>query len=259
MMKNEPGSNEVVHFLWVYGDLGKLETLALQSWVLHNYKPVLWTYADKTRAPEGVQIRDANTIIKEGEVFLNRRSSYASFADLFRYTALSRLGGMWSDTDVICLQDISARPQVRFLTKEAVKYALAKRLLNRPTYKINNNVIYNPSPRRGDIIDLARAYAETFPKDEIFWDELGPVLLSGLARLNPRHGFALLDAEYANPVAYWKTPRSLLEPGHRLPTRALYLHCYNEMWKNSGVSKEDEYPRNSILFNVEKMIRKEYG
>ena len=243
-----------VHFLWVYGSLGKLELLSISSFLKHNYKPILWSYSDKINAPSGVEVQNANQIVDKQHIFLNQSHSYASFSDLFRYSVLSRFGGLWADTDVICLRDVREKPSTKFLVKEATKNSLLKKLIGRPTHSINNNVIYNPDPTKGDLIDLAKAISDIYPRQKITWAELGPNLLTKLLLIDPLHGFELKDINFANPIPYWMIPHLLLTPGRKLPASTHYLHCYNERWKINGISKEDDYPQNSILYNLKKCI-----
>jgi mannosyltransferase OCH1-like enzyme len=102
---------------------------------------------------------------------MNQAGSYASFADLFRYSVLCLYGGLWTDTDVVALKTANQLPQNPFLVTE-----------RNPNggLIVNNNVIFNPVRKYGNLIDLARVYAERFPKNDIIWSELGPSLLTAI-------------------------------------------------------------------------------
>jgi hypothetical protein len=59
-------------------------------------------------------MRDANEILPRNLIFRHRRTqSLAPFADWFRYRLLFERGGIWADTDVVCLKPFDyAQPRV---------------------------------------------------------------------------------------------------------------------------------------------------
>jgi len=232
-----------VHMFWAYGPLSKLERLSMLSYLKNNYELILWTYGKVENIPSEVQLGNAREILPEDRVFLNSMNSYASFADLFRYSILNKIGGMWSDTDVIANVDSSTITNP-FLVTEKVK--------DSNEIKINNNVIYNPIPIKGNVIDLAEAVADRYPIDKLTWSELGPDLLTSLVLLQREHGFHIKEPTYANPIDYWDCPSLLLSSNHSILNNTNFIHCYNEMWRRSGVDKNLPYPPNSILANLEK-------
>ena len=123
-----------------------------------------------------------------------------------------------------------------------------KRVLKIPNSRIiNGNVIFNPNPTSGNLIDLAYDYSINFPKDNIYWSEIGPDLLTTLTKNHPGHGFAIKGPELANSIDWWKCPHALLKPGYPLNKHAAFLHCYNEMWKRAGIDKNAPYPENSLM------------
>ena len=99
---------------------------------------------------------------------------------------------------------------------------------------------------RGNLVDLARVYAERFPKDEIRWSEIGPSLLTGIVNMHPQHGFAILPPEFANPIAWWDCPGSLLA-ATPLAADAAFVHLYNETWRRAGIDKNAPYPAGSLM------------
>lgn len=246
------------HLFWAYGKLSKLEQLSVISFLKQGYEVNLWTYGDMPNAPSGVLVKDAREILPESEVFLNQRGSYAGFSDLFRYAVLSSIGGLYADTDVIALKPASELPKEAFLvteragTKVNFKNLLRKAFGLQKDDRINGNVIFNPNPTTGNLIDLAYAYSLRFPKKDVKWSEIGPSLLTAIVKIYPNHGFVIQNPDFANPISYSYCPKKLLEPNVNIPSTSFFLHCYNEKWRRAGVDKNDDYAKDSLLFNLEK-------
>jgi hypothetical protein len=226
------------HMFWAYGNLSNLEQLCISSFLKNKYELMLWTYGEIPNAPSRAIIRNAREILPESIVFLNRFSSYASFSDLFRYAVLNKLGGLYVDTDVIALKRENDLPADPFLVTERTQ---------NNSLKACNNVIFNPKPVGGNIIDLAFAYSERFPKNEINWGEIGPELLTAIVRIHPNHGFKLMGPEFANSIDWWKCPSALLEAGAAPTADAAFLHLYNEMWRRAKVNKDAPFPQDSLM------------
>jgi hypothetical protein len=108
------------HMFWAYGNLSKLERLCIESFLRSGYILNLWSYDSINNAPDGVRLRDASELIPEEAVFLNTKGSYASFSDIFRYTVVSNLGGMWADTDVAAVMPATELSTDAFLVTERV-------------------------------------------------------------------------------------------------------------------------------------------
>lgn len=231
----------VVHFFWAYGPLSTLEKIAVMSFVRHGFHVKWWTYEKSAKLPSAVEQCDAGQIIPERRVFTYKNGSVAAFANLFRYAVLSRFGGLWADTDVICLTPASSIVQfgpTGFLVTERTQTN---------ALRINNNVIYHPHPKTGDLIDLAHAVAERFDTATLQWGDCGPLLLTALAKAYPRMAPTVKTPEFANPIDWWSCPQALLSATGRLPAHAAFLHCFNEMWRRTEADKDAEYPAGSIM------------
>ena len=219
------------HMLWVKAPMSRLEYLCMKSFVDHGYRLLVWSYDDSLEIPDKAILRDANKVVDQSKLFLNRRGSYAGFSDYFRYKVLNRFGGLYADTDVIAVRPAQELPKKQFLVTEYTR----KKAFNR---YINGNVIYNPNPCKGNVIDLALAYTRRFPKADVEWAEIGPDLLSAIVHIYPRHDFVIQPPVFANPLAWWECPQKLLQDDSEgLSEKTFFLHCYNEMWREAGVDK----------------------
>ena len=102
-----------VHAMWVRGRLSPLAELTLVSFLRHHGPVRLWTYDRDLTAPHGVQIKDANEIIDQSELFAyqhgDARGSFGGFSDVFRARLLWQFGGWWTDMDVTLLSPIPAK------------------------------------------------------------------------------------------------------------------------------------------------------
>jgi mannosyltransferase OCH1-like enzyme len=231
--------DKIVHFLWIYGKLSKMECLCINSFLMNGYVPILWTYGDMKNIHNGAIVKDAREIIPEERIFTYKNGSYAGFSNFFRYKVLTVKGGMWADTDVVCLESIFKRPDHPFL--------VAERIHDSNKIMINNNIIYSPDPSRGDIIDLALAITERFPLDKLEWGDCGPKLLTNLYGAYPKIGYTIMGPEFANPVDFWNCPKHLITPGFALPENATFLHLYNEMWRRNGIDKDGVFDKKSLI------------
>lgn len=218
---------------WAYGNFGRMETMCAKSFINNGYDLQVWTYGRETINIPGANTRDAREILPESMVFLNRAGSYAGFSDLFRYSVLCACGGLYVDTDVVALKPASALPSTYFVaTERRHEGGLA----------LNGNVICNPRFKHGNLIDLARVYAERFPKSDITWSEIGPSLLTAIVQSYPLHGFEIHPPEFANYIDFWNCPHALLnDEGISIPNSAHFLHLYNDMWRRAGIDKNAKF------------------
>ena len=213
----------------------------MKSFLRNKYELWVWTYDNEIKLPDGAFLKNANELIDETELFLNKAGSYAGFSDYFRYKVLNTYGGLYADTDVIALKEADDLPEKEFLVTERIKS-------NDKRFKINGNVIYSPNPSKGNIIDLAYVYSRSFRKEEIYWSEIGPALLTAITQIYPRHSFEIHPPDFANPVSWWDCPKKLLFKGEKLSRETFFVHCYNEMWRRSGIDKNKiKCHENSII------------
>ena len=105
---------------------------------------------------------------------------------------------------MIAVRPAQDLPKKQFLVTEYTR----KKAFHR---YINGNVIYNQNPRKGNVIDLALAYARRFPKADVEWAEIGPDLLSAIVQIYPRHDFVIQPPVFANPLAWWDCPQKILQ------------------------------------------------
>jgi hypothetical protein len=100
---------------WWHGrPLSIYEKLSLASFLHHGHPVELWCY-EELDAPEGVQLLDASEILPRERVFPYpggpAQGSYMAGSNIFRWALLDRVGGIWSDLDVLCLRPFVDLPE----------------------------------------------------------------------------------------------------------------------------------------------------
>jgi hypothetical protein len=241
------------HTFWGGGKLTNVERTCLNSLVKNGHKLVVWSYNDIKDMPTGSELKDAREILPESSFFLLSNGSCAPFSDFFRYTVLDLVGGLWVDTDVIALKPTGALNwENQFLVTERlptpfISGRIKKILRKSKAIRVNNNVIYNPKPGRGNIIDMAQWYCQRFPKDKVTWSQLGPDLLSAIESIYPEHGFDIHPPEYANSVDYWRCPAEFFTPGRTPNHLAVFVHLYGQTWAEAKIDKNGSFPKGSMM------------
>lgn len=79
----------------------------MASFVANGHAVRLHVYDEPANVPHGVTLADASEVLPREHLFAHRQSgSFALFADWFRYRLLRDRGGLWVDTDVVCLKPL---------------------------------------------------------------------------------------------------------------------------------------------------------
>lgn len=242
------------HMFWAYGPFSQLEQICASSFIQQGYDLTIWTYGGLDNAPGQCVLRDARDLIPEDRIFTYKNGSYSAFANLFRYVLLNRWGGLYVDTDVIALKGPSALPDESFLVEERQPFRGAKAirrlrqaLKHAQKTNINPCVIHQKSPQAGNIMDMAEAFASRYPTELLEWGVTGPKLVNTLHDQFPQLSFRTMPPSFANSVNWWECPAPLLKAGGRLDEDAVFLHCYNEMWRRAGIDKNAPFPNDSIM------------
>lgn len=103
----------IVQSLWIKGNLSSFENTCINSFLKNGYAFHLYTYDKDIDVPHGTTKLDASQIIPEEEVFeiSFRKDTGSAFSNIFRYKLLFERGGIWVDTDVVCLNKITVPRQ----------------------------------------------------------------------------------------------------------------------------------------------------
>ena len=232
-------NRSIIQSLWVGNRLSVMEQLSITSFLRNGHEFHLYTYNYVSGVPEGTQIKDANEIIPEGAVFTYHNGSYAGFADWFRWALLHRKGGIWVDTDVVCLKPFIFRSNVVFGLQSEGRAAVG--VLGFPSgdelcrfleKNCANPSRFLPYDSWKDKMKKLKKMILRKKRSEIRWGEAG----GPIGFTKALEHFNLLDlakpVRYFFPIDYlnWRTIFNENVSDHKeLYPEAYSIHLWNEM------------------------------
>lgn len=214
--------------LWIGPRLSAMEQLSLTSFVQNGHEVDLYTYGDVANVPEGVTVRDGNEILPASMIFVYREQrSYSGFSNYFRYRMLLERGGAWADTDMVALRPFDFDSDHVFSSE-----------ISRGSQWVNTGFIQAPAGSPA----IQRAWDLCSAKDpsQIVWGETGPTLFRHVIESLGMQNHVLPPEAFC-PIPYplWQ---SLLDPdAPALPSNAMAVHLWNEMWRRNDKDKDAEY------------------
>jgi hypothetical protein len=248
-----------IDMFWHGPALSRVEQLAMSSFLAHGHPVHLHVYREPGGVPRGVELIDAGATLPETELFVHERSgSIAAFADWFRYRLLNRQGGLWADTDIICLRpwqyatpEIFARQDEHTINNAVLGlsrgHALAA-FLARCCEQPNRILPYDSFRTRRR--KLVRRLFRGNRRGNIDWGEYGP---AGLTAAATHLGYAdrALPAWHFYPITY-RNWRTIFEPSTAATNAALErscgLHVWNEMTRQApGFDKNAHFAPDSLF------------
>jgi hypothetical protein len=216
----------IVQGLWIGQPITLVEFLSYSSFIAHGFEYHLYTYDDVGNLPDKVIKKDANEILERQLVKKGKDNSISGFADFFRYHLLHKKGGIYVDSDLICLKPFST-PQ-----------NIASGELQRHTQKTiasNQYLCFDPEH---SLMRSILEMAQSKDLEQIEFGEIGPALVQKF--VSPQN---ILPDSYFNPNPWWEWEKSL-KPEHgdwfsNLVSKSdVYcVHMWNEMFRRNGVEK----------------------
>lgn len=237
--------------LWIGESLGPVERACLRSVLGHGHSLALYCYGRVEGVPEGIEVRDASSILPEASIIRHENGSVAIFADWFRYELQRRALGTWVDTDNYFVAPLDMKSP----------YLFGREILDRPGrfgrqhQLIANGVLRLPpdSPMLPPLLGLfeGRTLPDWLPWPSALrarlqkwingrpdlrrlpWATTGPFAVNALAE---RFGLSsqALPADVFNPVP-WYESRWLLDPSKKLEDvitdRTVAVHLCNQCIK----------------------------
>lgn len=89
--------------MWYGSPLGSLEKITINSYLKNGHSFTLYLYDMSTEVPDGITVKDANTVLDSSRVF-GENGRWQCFSDLFRYKLLMETDYIWVDMDAVCLR-----------------------------------------------------------------------------------------------------------------------------------------------------------
>jgi hypothetical protein len=226
--------------MWVGDRLSSMEQLCIKSFLDNGHPFHLYTYGAVANVPEGATVLDANTILPASSIFKTSGGfgdgSYAGFADLFRFKLLMEKGSWWVDTDVICLKPFEFAGAF-VLTGAPPIYTNA--IMRVPTNSIFASWLYTEAERRRSV--------------GMAWGTIGTRLITEAIATFGMQGYL-----YPHELFYPIDDHMLIASGRsqeidQLCEGSVGIHCYNELWRQSGRDKDGNYPADCLY---ERLLRK---
>lgn len=223
---------------WYGASLGPVERACIRSLIRHGSSLALYTYREVAGVPQGVEIRDAATILPEGCLFLHRRTgSPAPFADWFRYVLQKQGAGTWVDLDLYFVAPLDAEHPYLFGWQEpgVINNAVLRLPPDSPLTALllgmfqGSRMIPGLSLRQAVRDRLNRLLSPESRLELLPWGATGPTSLTALARKLGLAGHAV-PAEVFYPVP-WRRADWIADPAIPLERvvgpRTVAVHLWN--------------------------------
>jgi hypothetical protein len=235
----QANSLPLVQMLWVEGPLSVLERLSIASFLANDHAVHLFTYGDVPNVPDGARVMNANDVLPDGPQrrVLRRGTgagSWAFFSNLFRYRLLHDRGGLWCDTDIVCLRPLTfATERPRFFATERTPQS------SQGSLPVRVASCAMQAPARDPLLLQCFERATAVDGDEAAWGSAGPDLMTRL--INEKQLAAeLLAPDVFCPIDHWDF-LALIRGTQLIGTETYAVHFWNEMWRRNFCDKNADY------------------
>lgn len=235
----DQSKTNIIQSFW-HGDcISNIERICINSFIKHGYVYHLYTYKDIDNLPDGVVVKDANSILKFEDFkpcYLNQEKpgnswKYGNFSDLFRFRLLYLLGGWWHDTDSCCIKKLDFDSCEYVFAKHYViyEYTLRKSICSGAIKAPAKNELFKKC------FDIAYNYFKN-NNGQLRWASIGPELIHSQVKKNQVHNYKILDPVAFCPIKYWETQQKFLEPININPN-TYCIHFYTSTWSTEDANK----------------------
>lgn len=235
-----------VQMLWVEGPLSTLERLSIASFLANGHAVHLYTYGEVLNVPEGTQVMSGHDVLPDGPQRRVLQSgggagSWAFFSNLFRYRLLHDRGGLWCDTDIVCLRPLAfAAERPRFFATERTGQPSANNDL-----PIRAASCAMQAPAGDPLLRECYERASAVDGNTAPWGSAGPALLTSLINEKQLAG-ELLAPEVFCPIDHWNFV-SLLQGAQLIGGETHAVHFWNELWRRNFFDKNARYDSLSLF------------
>lgn len=254
-----PAHLPTVHMFWHGPSLSRIERLCMASFVANGHSVHLHVYDEPSGVPTGVTLADAAAVLPRQRLFSHAASgSFAIFADWFRYRLLHEHGGLWVDTDMVCLKpfdhgcdEVFAWQDERVINNAVLGLPRGHRLaawMSECCERPNRMLPYDsPKTRRRKLLRMLRPGRRG---TLIKWGETGPEGLTQAAR-HLGYSAQALPFWHFYPIHYlnWRAVfDSSLRDNPQIIDASYGLHLWNEMARlHQGFDKNGRFSPDSLF------------
>jgi hypothetical protein len=251
-------SDPTIKTLWIGPELSVIERTCLNPFLLHGHNVELFCYSDVGSIPSGVKVRDGNDILGGDKIFTYKNhNSVAPFADWFRYELLRQEGGIWIDTDMICLRRFDFADTLIFGAEdnEKVGIAVLGDEQDSELMAFMSKMCAQPhQPLPWDSKKVLRKkwikrYFRGNQRGDINWGATGPAgFTNALEHFELERNAKPIKDFYPIHWSCWATifDETYPDPDRYFPD-SYAIHIWNEMLRREGVDKKASFPRRSLI------------
>jgi hypothetical protein len=246
-----------IQTLWIGDRLSELENLCITSYIKQGYDFHLYAYNDIENVPSDCMVLDGNAILDESEIFCYNvgvgKGSYSAFSNLFRYKLLLDEGGIWTDTDVICLN--------RFPTNSEYIFASEKdSSVEGENIVCSSNFI--KAPKGSDFAKYCYKKAAAVDRNNLQWGTIGPRLVGEAVASHGLNDFVLSFKRF-NHVPWYNSEIFFIDEPQdfgdliyeSINSDAYCIHLWNEVWRRNGIDKNSKFPEKCFFEILKSKIR----
>jgi hypothetical protein len=229
----------LVQSLWIGDKLSNLEILTINSFIKNNIDFDLYTYKPIINLPNKVNIKNANEILPENQIFCYQvgkgKGSFSAFSNIFRYKLLYDKGGIWVDMDLVCLTNFSIVNEYTFASELNVQ---------------NKSLVascFIKAPKNSEIFKWAYEKSISYDKNTLEWSIIGPTLLSKAITKFKLNKY-IKNYKIFCPIGF-KNWKLFIEPNKNKNinlNNSYCVHLWNEKWRRGGINKNDIFDKNTL-------------
>jgi hypothetical protein len=244
----------VIQMFWHGLPVSRIEQLSMVSFLRNGHVVHLYVYDELPGVPEGVELKDAAEVLPRSSLFFHRRNhSVAHFSDWFRYRLLFERGGLWSDTDMVCLKPFDYANPIVFAWQD--EQNLNNAVLGLPAgdplaewlaqscERPNQMLPYDSLSQR--LAKLKRRLKRQ-GREAVRWGGTGPYGLTSAARHLGGYLEHALPKWHFYPIGYEESRRLFESPPPGAPANfngSRAVHLWNQLL--DGADKNARFPQDS--------------
>lgn len=251
------GDLPAVQSLWIGGELSRMEKTSIGSFLEKGHDFDLYTYGSIKGIPRQVNVIEAREILDGSSIDkCIDNKDYATLSDIFRYKLLFEKGGIWVDTDIICLRPFNFDDEHVFASERVERQS---RFEIKLPYRPVGCVI--KAPAGSEIIHYCLKKSRKKEFENIEWAEVGPDLLDITVE-----EFSMDECVYPPykfcPIPWWKW-RDFIKDDLKTRTKEKikqYLlnpysyHLWNSKWSEGKANKNKKYPKRTIYGRMQSSV-----
>jgi len=249
------GNLPAVQSLWIGGELSRMERTSIGSFLEKGHEFHLYTYDSIDGIPKEVNVIEARKVLDRSSI--NKcidNEDYATLSDIFRYKLLFERGGIWVDTDIICVRQFNFEDEHVFASERVERQSRFEIEL---PYRPVGCVI--KAPAGSEIMHYCLEKSRQKEFENIEWAEVGPDLLDTAVE-----EFGMDECIYPPykfcPIPWWKWKKfvepstwiNLLEKAKSCSLKPYSYHMWNSRWEIDGVNKDANYSNKTIYGKMQK-------